>query len=282
MAGSTQWRAANSLTTLLKQVNAMYPDRSKASDGLLGDTQHSTTMSDHNPDASGIVYAVDVTHDPAHGLNIAELAMALTNSRDVRIKYVIANGRIWFPASGWRTYTGSNPHTQHMHLSVTSERGDDDTLWQIGEDMIEDTDNEFSRWNLTHMFTRARGSDRATFKGLAVGTTWLKQLEILQDNPEAQEALKYLQVGRVAVRSSWETQIATLLERVTQLTKELQVAGNNPNQANYEQALATALTCQTQLKAMTTKNEQLEQEKVQDQETGNAIARWLARLFRGG
>lgn len=37
------------------------------------------------------------------------------------LKYVIWNKQIWSRArasEGWRRYTGSNPHTQHMHVSV--------------------------------------------------------------------------------------------------------------------------------------------------------------------
>ena len=33
------WRETKSLTTLLNQVNALYPNRDKASDGELGDTR---------------------------------------------------------------------------------------------------------------------------------------------------------------------------------------------------------------------------------------------------
>lgn len=32
--------------------------------------------------------------------------------------YVISNGRIWSRANGWRTYTGVNAHTKHVHVSI--------------------------------------------------------------------------------------------------------------------------------------------------------------------
>jgi hypothetical protein len=43
-------------------------------------------------------------------------------ARRMGIMYMIWNGRIWgsYAASdGWRTYTGSNPHTDHVHFSMS-------------------------------------------------------------------------------------------------------------------------------------------------------------------
>ncbi|MEO6089551.1 MAG: hypothetical protein ABIQ18_41235, partial [Umezawaea sp.] len=61
------WRVANSLQTLLAQLNAAAPGRSKVSDGSIGDPNHQAegSGSDHNPDAAGVVCARDFTHDPA-------------------------------------------------------------------------------------------------------------------------------------------------------------------------------------------------------------------------
>lgn len=117
------WRVAHSLESLRSQLNAAHPGRSKASDGTIGDAAHAASISDHNPDAGGVVRALDVTHDPAHGVNIAALSEQLRLSRDPRIKYVIANRRIFAGNAGpspwvWRTYTGPDPHTNHVHVSV--------------------------------------------------------------------------------------------------------------------------------------------------------------------
>ena len=43
------WRLANSIKTLLDQVNAMVPHRRKDSDGGIGDEAHAARTSDHNP-----------------------------------------------------------------------------------------------------------------------------------------------------------------------------------------------------------------------------------------
>ena len=134
------WRLAKSLIRLRDQLNASYPNRSKASDGTIGDAAHAATVSDHNPDALGIVRAFDITHDPAHGLDGDALAAALARSRDPRIKYVIWKRRMLrsYPKPGrpawtWALYTGPDPHTNHVHLSVVADaRGDDGTRpWQI-------------------------------------------------------------------------------------------------------------------------------------------------------
>jgi hypothetical protein len=124
------WRAMASLLTLLDQVNAIAPGRSRASDGLKGDAAHQLEQSDHNPhDVEGvgrdIVTAEDLTHDPAGGFDSYAFAEVLRVNRDRRIKYVISNRRIFSSyASGsrapwtWGSYSGADPHTNHVHISV--------------------------------------------------------------------------------------------------------------------------------------------------------------------
>jgi len=129
----TPWRLAKSLIRLRDQLNAAHPTRSKASDGTIGDAAHAATVSDHNPDAQGIVRAFDITHDPAHGVDGNGIAEALATHRDPRISYVIWNRRMLrsypkpgIPAWTWAPYTGADPHTNHVHLSVVADaRGDD-------------------------------------------------------------------------------------------------------------------------------------------------------------
>jgi hypothetical protein len=112
-------RIAKSLDTLRAQVNAAYPNRSKSSDGWIGDAAHRARKSDHNPNQAGVVQALDITHDPAHGLDAGKLADALLASHDERIKYIISNRRIGYSSDWkWRPYSGTNAHTQHCHVSV--------------------------------------------------------------------------------------------------------------------------------------------------------------------
>lgn len=132
------WRVARSLDILLGQINTAFPGRNKASDGAIGDAAHASRSSDHNPwYGPGIVTARDYTHDPAHGVDIDRLSDELAASRDPRIKYIIANRLILDSRAGnrpwqWVRYTGSNPHTKHLHLSVMDNASCDDTRpWNL-------------------------------------------------------------------------------------------------------------------------------------------------------
>lgn len=131
-------RVARSLLTLYDQVEAAYPqDRDRSSDGTIGDSSHQATHSEHNPDENGVVRALDVTNDPAHGLVSRALAQALLDSRDPRLWYVISNNQIAAsnvePKWQWRPYNGPNPHTAHMHISVVADPAlyDDTRPWMI-------------------------------------------------------------------------------------------------------------------------------------------------------
>ena len=114
------WRLAQSLVRLRDQVNAAYPKRSKISDGTIGNAAHAATASDHNPNSKGVVCALDLTHDPANGFDAHALADRLRTNRHPNLKYVISNSRIagaWTNWN-WQKYTGSNPHSKHIHVSV--------------------------------------------------------------------------------------------------------------------------------------------------------------------
>ena len=129
------WRIARSLDHLLAQINAAYPNRSKAADGGIGDAAHAASVSDHNPDDAGVVRARDYTHDPANGFDAHALADRLIASRDPRIKYVISRGRIASATVSpwvWRAYSGSNRHDHHVHVSVVADsRADNTADWTI-------------------------------------------------------------------------------------------------------------------------------------------------------
>jgi peptidoglycan hydrolase-like protein with peptidoglycan-binding domain len=129
------WRLARGLEVLRQQINEKWPARSKVSDGTKGDPAHAARKSDHNPDAGGVVRALDITHDPKNGLDARKVAEALAASRDPRISYIISNGEICSGAKGpapwtWRPYDGKNAHRQHFHISVNS-HGDDELKWAL-------------------------------------------------------------------------------------------------------------------------------------------------------
>lgn len=123
------WRLAKGLIKLREQINQRYPQRSKISDGSVGDLAHAARKSDHNP-VNGVVHAIDITHDPDHGVDGGLLAQALT--ADPRTKYVIFAGRIYKARTGqWEAYHGPNQHNHHVHVSITDTGADDEHTWAL-------------------------------------------------------------------------------------------------------------------------------------------------------
>lgn len=134
------WRVAKSLLKMRDQFNKMAPNRNKKSDGTIGDAAHASRSSDHNPwvkdGKTGVVTAMDITHDPKNGVDTWAIAEFMRTARDARVKYVISNKRIWSSSTSpyqWRRYTGSNPHSSHMHVSVhsTKARYDSEAEWRL-------------------------------------------------------------------------------------------------------------------------------------------------------
>ena len=128
------WWLSKSGVVLMAQVNRRWPDRDHASDGTIGDAAHMQRQSDHDPDYSstppGVVRAIDIDSDlggPHAAQRLANqlIACARLGEDAGRLSYVIFDGHI---ASGtypttywkWRPYTGSDPHTNHIHVSFTS------------------------------------------------------------------------------------------------------------------------------------------------------------------
>lgn len=122
----TRPTAAPACKAALTQATALWPQRLRLSDGILASVAHTKTnpTSDHE-----LGNAFDLTHDPAHGVDCHLLAQQVTADR--RVKYIIWNRCIWNPAVSprWRAYTGSNPHTKHMHVSIRAACRDDTSPW---------------------------------------------------------------------------------------------------------------------------------------------------------
>ncbi len=141
MRPKKDWVLAKALVTLREQLNVTYPKRNKKSDGAIGDAAHAVRTSDHNPwvvhpvTKQPTVTALDITHDPANGVNCTAIANAISD--DPRVKYIIWNGRIFTPAKSakWTKYTGTNPHTSHIHISVLSnvEHFDNGDIWDLNQ-----------------------------------------------------------------------------------------------------------------------------------------------------
>ena len=120
-------KATPAATAVLRQATAIAPLRMKASDGLLPSQAHihQNPNSDHN---TGL--AVDLTHDPKHGIDCLDIFEKL--KEDARVEYLIFKGKIWSKArakEGNRKYTGSNQHNKHLHISIKPELSKDTSPW---------------------------------------------------------------------------------------------------------------------------------------------------------
>ena len=115
MASASTWYAAPSINALQRDLDAAFPNRTRP-DWVIGDADHSSRTSDHNPDSNGMVHAIDIRL--GGGLDAKRVLEATIG--DSRVWYVIHNGKIYSRTYGWeaRAYTGANPHDTHIHVSI--------------------------------------------------------------------------------------------------------------------------------------------------------------------
>ncbi len=172
-ADMASWILVPSLVSLRAEFNRLGPNRDKASDGSIGDTAHSQSSSDHNPDETGAtpfedadnvneVHAIDVDKDGpwAPGWSMARAVTTIVErhrtGKDDRLQNVIFKlpgepSQIWSRNWGWtaRIYTGSNPHDHHAHFSAryTTAQENDTGPWGLIEEddgMAGITQDEFN------------------------------------------------------------------------------------------------------------------------------------------
>lgn len=110
---------APNLSRRQAMTHAVYPAITIYS---IGDAAHQAEASDHNPDARGIWHALDImteTDTANAGAAAVILAWLLADVTD--LQYVIHDRVIYGrdEKHGWAgaPYTGSDPHTNHIHVS---------------------------------------------------------------------------------------------------------------------------------------------------------------------
>lgn len=142
------WQLSKAAERLRWELNRLFPARDKRSDGSIGDSKHSSRTSDHNPDKNGWVRAIDVDEDvwghdgqdPAFANRLVRQLLAIAKT-DKRLKYIIFEGHIWSVTNKWakQTYTGSNPHNHHIHISFTEAGDKDDSgfglYWELKDEV---------------------------------------------------------------------------------------------------------------------------------------------------
>ncbi|MEV4532296.1 hypothetical protein AB0J82_00520 [Asanoa sp. NPDC049518] len=167
------WFLNPALTRFRNEVNARWPRRDKTSDGTIGDAAHQATDSDHNPDKDGSVDAWDMD---VNGVDVQKVIRAALAHES--IQYVIYNRRITSRSWGlgtWRPYTGTSPHTEHVHFNTRQSHERSTKPWFTEEDdMFEPRDRDA----LTSANYRALGLyqdlDKISFK-ISNGSTRVEQ-----------------------------------------------------------------------------------------------------------
>lgn len=121
--------------TLRSQIDKKWPKRDRRSDGWIGDTAHAARVSDHNPDKSGWVHALDIDENLGVGLfrngrqarTLADELVVYAKSGlpgSKRIKYVVYEGKLasgTYKSAWWRWRPGNWGHTFHIHVSFTAD-----------------------------------------------------------------------------------------------------------------------------------------------------------------
>lgn len=117
---------------LLREADRLFPGRSRKSDGILPSNAHTLANPTSNHERGN---AVDLTHDPGHGLDCLveseRLRLRAIAGLEQRPTELIHDRRIATRARGWtwRSYAGRNPHTSHLHISLDPAHRTDTSPW---------------------------------------------------------------------------------------------------------------------------------------------------------
>jgi hypothetical protein len=135
------WRLAGSLEVLRSEIKTKAP---RTTVYTIGDPDHQARSSDHNPNAAGVVCAIDVM--PGGGLDLAEFAEDVRRRRHPAGKYVIYQDRIASAGRDWVWRDHAGEYHEHVHVSVgVGPDGDstgpyDNTEPWLGDDMTPEQD----------------------------------------------------------------------------------------------------------------------------------------------
>jgi hypothetical protein len=138
----SSWKVSPILAPLIADVKREFPG---IVIGTIGDPAHRAekTGSDHNPDQYGFVCAADFMYGHGFGATQAEaLFRRLIALRDSRLAYEISNRQIvsaTVQPYKVRAYTGTDPHTGHVHVSVNHAQSPRPTTsWNVYPPALED------------------------------------------------------------------------------------------------------------------------------------------------
>lgn len=137
-----KWYTSDALNALLDEIEAAFPTPSRY-DGTVASKGHDerSPRSDHRPypytASPAVVNAVDAG-EPVED-QAFQIAEAIRKNKDPRARYVIHESSIfsnyWYggkPPFTWRSYSGSSPHTNHVHVSIDRGFQNDGSPWNLG------------------------------------------------------------------------------------------------------------------------------------------------------
>lgn len=222
------WRMCVAGATLRAETNARWPRRDKASDGGIGDATHASRSSDHNPwikkpppPSMGIVRATDTDVNGIDAAWFAEHIRKRGAAGDPRLingGYVIFNRRITTPDwKGWKVYTGTNPHTSHVHVSFTRDLAEFDLSlpWGITTTTSEDDMTPEQARMLAEVHEQL--ATPTSMWGGGTGETLIARDMLRRSNVETRQA--WLEVQRT--RADVQAQVSALAKQVGELVAEV-------------------------------------------------------------
>lgn len=106
---------APSLNRLFKELDMRWPRRDHRTDGWYASPSVRYSKG-HNPGHNGYSHAIDVDKD---GIDPMWIISHITKNDKV-LWYIIWNRTLYSNTYNWvpRRYTGTNPHTDHMHIEI--------------------------------------------------------------------------------------------------------------------------------------------------------------------
>lgn len=175
------WRRAKSLDVLGAEVHVISP---KTTIYDIGDAAHQAQASDHNPNAEGVVCAIDIMQGHT---DLRTLAEKIRASGHPDLAYLIYDRRIANRKTGfrWTAYGGSNPHTDHIHVSVgvgtdgrRKQPYDDTVPWGVAPAQEDDMPLLINALDTKAVYEFA-GIDPPTGKGRLVGIASMATVDVL-------------------------------------------------------------------------------------------------------